>query len=309
MRAALRTPTPKGAGGKGKMLIIAGQQAGGGKRKSEGALNSGNKKPKPPQHLGFCEGYAAGSSSKGKGIQVDKGNNRVSDSAIEDFDDFSDGEFDKGAAVKVEEEAIVISSDNDGEGGNNMPGRQLLFGHHMTTEGMVHILDDQSSKVGELDKIRPWPRLADREAAQKPVRSDLPIPYDQHKKFAKVFIQRVLRWLGEQPATFNIAYINLLRPMQDAWDLIFPNFPHQIDLRGATYDITLQKTYDWRSAIGRSAIEIVTVYFQKQTDLLTDIDCTIWVEEMVKKGNKLPLVYACTEKMPDGINALQLTFG
>ncbi len=102
---------------------------------------------------------------------------------------------------------------------------------------MVHILDDQSSEVGELNEIRPWPRLADREAAQKPVRSDLPIPYDQHKRFAKVFIRHVLHWLGEQPVTFNMAYIGFLGPMQDTWDLTFPNYPHQINLRSATYDI------------------------------------------------------------------------
>ncbi|PSS32151.1 hypothetical protein PHLCEN_2v2084 [Hermanssonia centrifuga] len=303
IHAALSTPTRKGAGGEGKMLIIPGQH--------------GNKRAKPPPHSGFCEGYVASSSSKGKGVQVDKvrtegisstqstgslqANNNESDSAIKDFNDFSDGEFNEGAAVKVEEEAIVISSDDDREGGNNVPGWQLLFGHCMTTEVMVHILDNQLSEVSELDEIRPWPRLADREAARKSVHSDLPIPYDQHKRFTKVFIRRVLRWLGEQPATFNTAYIDFLYPMQDAWNLTFPDYPHQIDLRGATYDITLQKTYDWRSAIGRSAIEIVTAYFQKRTDLLTDIDRAIWVEEMVKKGNKLPFVYARTEKMPDGI--------
>ncbi len=80
--------------------------------------------------MGFCEGYVASSSSKGKGVQVDKvrtegvsstqstrsplANEDESDSAIKDFDNFSDREFDEGAAVKVEEEAIEISSDDDG---------------------------------------------------------------------------------------------------------------------------------------------------------------------------------------------------
>ncbi|PSR71865.1 hypothetical protein PHLCEN_2v12259 [Hermanssonia centrifuga] len=316
MRAALSTPTHKGAGVKAKMLVIPGQQAGGsGKRKFE-AVTIGRQNRLSIR--GFAKSYSTTAlSSKGKGVEVNEehteglsgtqstgsklANDDKSESAIDDFNDFSDGEFNEGE-VKFEDEAIIISSDDDGEGGNNVPGRQLLFGHRMTTEGMVHIVDDQSSEAGSLDKIRPWPRLEDRQPAptRKPVRSDLPIPYDQHKKFVKIYIRRVLRWLGEQPATFNVAYIDLLRPMQDAWDLTFPDYPHQIDFRGATYNITLQKTYDWRSAIGRSAIEILIAYLKKRTDLATDVDRTIWVEEMVKKGNKLPFLYARTEKMPDG---------
>ncbi|PSS31905.1 hypothetical protein PHLCEN_2v2329, partial [Hermanssonia centrifuga] len=134
MRAALSTPTRKGAGVQGKMLVIPGQGAGGGKRKSEGNASS-NKKAKPPPHSGFRKDYAASSSSKGKGIQVDKvvcwpmtttltPPSRTSTTS-------ATGNLTRGM---VEGEAIVISSDDDGEGGNNVPGQQLLFGHRMTTE-------------------------------------------------------------------------------------------------------------------------------------------------------------------------------
>lgn len=66
------------------------------------------------------------------------------------------------------------------------------------------------------------------------------------------------------------------------------------------FNQTLQKVYDWRSALGRLGIKLVIEYFKTRTDLVCDLDRKIYVEEMLKTGSKLPFVYAHTKKMPDG---------
>ncbi len=66
---------------------------------------------------------------------------------------------------------------------------------------------------------------------------DLPIPRDLHKIFVRLYIRRVIGWLGDQAAAFSLCSVDLLPAMCTAWDKTFLDHPHDILTRGAVYYI------------------------------------------------------------------------
>ncbi|THG98439.1 hypothetical protein EW026_g3744 [Hermanssonia centrifuga] len=227
---------------------------------------------------------------------------------IQEFDDFSDDEFgEEMMLVKMEEnDPIVISDDEDDvamegvlpQGGNvgEAADKDRQYGHRMTTQGMVYIVDESSEEELAPDDILPWSRATGMRG-RRFTQEDLPIPRDLHKIFVRLYIRRVIGWLGDQAAAFSLCGVDLLPAMRTAWDKTFLDHPHDILTRGAVYYI---KIYEWRSVIGRLGINLVVEYFRTRTDLVTALDRKIYVEEMVKDGSLLPFVYARTKLMPDG---------
>ncbi|PSR73827.1 hypothetical protein PHLCEN_2v10341 [Hermanssonia centrifuga] len=326
IRAALSSPTPNGARQTEVMT----------KRKAEDHPDSStsSKKMKGRRVSGIQVSAGrdgpnvvpGGKGSKGKGKLVGSSQSTIqtatadsdddddysnSSDEIQEFDDFSDDEFgEEMMLVKMEEnDPIVISDDEDDvamegvlpQGGNvgEAADKDRQYGHRMTTQGMVYIVDESSEEELAPDDILPWSRATGMRG-RRFTQEDLPIPRDLHKIFVRLYIRRVIGWLGDQAAAFSLCGVDLLPAMRTAWDKTFLDHPHDILTRGAVYYITLQKIYEWRSVIGRLGINLVVEYFRTRTDLVTALDRKIYVEEMVKDGSLLPFVYARTKLMPDG---------
>ncbi|KAJ3519267.1 hypothetical protein NM688_g9325 [Phlebia brevispora] len=102
-------------------------------------------------------------------------------------------------------------------------------------------------------------------------KDDLPLPLDEHKRFRKEIISKVIAWVGEQETIFNTTAIGFRDALQRIWDEVFPGHPTVIVVRDAVYDITLQKIYEYRSGVGNEGINNVVDYFTNiRQDLTTD---------------------------------------
>ncbi|THH01066.1 hypothetical protein EW026_g1552 [Hermanssonia centrifuga] len=111
--------------------------------------------------------------------------------------------------------------------------------------------------------------------------------------FSEEFIHRFIEWVGNQRVTFNINTLNILMAMQRSWDVVFlPAYPLTIARHTAVYDITMQKTYQWRNTLGALAYDCVEGYFQERKDILkNDDERAAHVDELLKMGGKLPFLY------------------
>ncbi len=102
---------------------------------------------------------------------------------------------------------------------------------------MVYIIDESSEEDLAPDDILPWRRACFGERTKKATQDDLPIPHELHKTFVKIYIRRVVKWLGDQPVAFAISGIDFLQAVRDAWCETFPHHPHHIVMKSAVYDL------------------------------------------------------------------------
>ncbi|PSR74954.1 hypothetical protein PHLCEN_2v9429, partial [Hermanssonia centrifuga] len=296
VRAALETPTRKGRSGKRTDLLIVG--------------NKKSKTTAGAQASGFRDGYAGASrNNSGKGpAKAKAGTVQAKDKAalesdpIEEGDDDNDvemleeyseegdseGEKEERGAVEVIDVDAFPTSSEDGE---SIPP----FGDE-AEERKPFEREVVSVEIGMSDPGRnygpPWGRNpAPKEKWNK---FDLPVSFKDHAQFSEDYIHRVIKWVGNQRVTFNINALNVLMGMQTAWDGVFgTSYPLTIARHTAVYDITMQKTYQWRNALGTLAYDCVEAYLQDHKEVFkTDDERAAHIDDLLKMGGKLPFLYA-----------------
>ncbi|PSR88456.1 hypothetical protein PHLCEN_2v5136 [Hermanssonia centrifuga] len=217
IRAALSSPTPMGMRQKDIMASAAIKREQQAKRKADDDIWKQLQKDEGTAsirvHCGQCwsEGKdvvpggkeAKGGTSKSFGSFQSTVNTAIADNIdeysdsdsnhFEELDDFSDDEYmDDLMLIKGEaNDAIVISDDDDdvtmeedngamGEGENVEADKGRQYGHRMTTQGMVYIIDESSEEDLAPDDILPWRRACFGERTKKATQDDLPIPHKLH---------------------------------------------------------------------------------------------------------------------------------
>jgi len=194
--------------------------------------------------------------------------------------------YDQDPAIIVKEAGFEFVEEDFNEGDDSLKEALLerASGGRSTSKTMIKIEKGQTSGTGKKSSDTPKKAFG---------LSDL--PGNLQGSFTAELTPLLIQVVGDSKSAWERPSVALI---QKAWDKTFPSVRVTLDLKSGIISLASQYVYAWRNAIGSTAIEVVTAWFDGkrfEQVMMTDKDLEkvpdprypsrLWRESLTREDN------------------------